>query len=150
MRGRILTALALALAALLTWVAAPALSLRPYVPDVANFEAALPEAKRLPHERGHAHEQEVHTHASWISPPVTAPHEFDLVGVAGERREVEIRVRSSSGVWSDWVAQEEATPIYVDGADEAQVRAEFRPEGRLHFVNVSGTADSTGERLLDG
>ena len=85
--------------------------------------------------------------ARWISRPVEAPHEFDLVGLAGELRHVEIRVRDEDG-WTEWVEQEDATPIYVDGAEAAQVRAPFRPSGQLHFVNVSGTAGGLGERLL--
>ena len=49
-------------------------------------------------------------------------------------------MRDDGGRWSNWVEQEDGTPIYVGGADQAQVRAPFRPRGRLHFVNVSGTA----------
>ena len=144
MRGRILLAVALAGGALLAWVAAPALSLRPYIPTVENFDQALPDAKRLPEAAaGTGHED-----ANFISPPLKAPHEFDLIGVAGELRHLEIRVRDSGGAWSDWVEQTDGTPIYVDGAEEAQVRAPFRPEGRLHYVNVSGSAGGIGQRLL--
>ena len=45
--------------------------------------------------------------------------------------------------------QHDGTPVYVDGADEAQVRASFRPRGKLHFVNVSGTSGSFADRLLN-
>ena len=85
----------------------------------------------------------------WISPPIEAPHRFDLVGVAREMRAVEIRVRDDGGHWSNWVEQEDGTPIYVGGADIAQVRAPFRPRGRLHFVNVSGTAGSFADRFVN-
>jgi uncharacterized protein with LGFP repeats len=61
---------------------------------------------------------------------------------------VEIRVRDDGGRWSEWVEQEDGTPIYVGGADQAQVRAPFEPRGRLHFVNVSGTSGSIADRLL--
>ena len=64
-------------------------------------------------------------------------------------RPVEIRVRDDGGEWSEWVEQTDGTPVYVDGADEAQVRAAFGPSGELHFVNVSGTAGGVGERLLN-
>ncbi len=79
---------------------------------------------------------------------MSASHRFDLVGVARETREIEIRVRDEGGEWSDWVPQDDATPIYVDGADEAQVRAPFKPDGELHFVNVSGTSGGPVDRLL--
>src|SRR3954451_7914600 len=85
----------------------------------------------------------------WISRPVEAPHRFDLVGVAREMHSVEIRVRDDGGAWSNWVEQEDGTPIYVGGADQAQVRAPFRPRGRLHFVNVSGTSGSLADRLVN-
>jgi hypothetical protein len=143
--------LCLATLALLAWVAAPALSLRPYMPGAVDFERSLPEPKRLaktPEPRA-ADGEEGEPAPRWISPPVAAPHRFDLVGVAGELRELEIRVRDEGGEWSDWVPQEDATPIYVDGADQAQVRAPFRPAGELHFVNVSGTSGGVGDRLLN-
>jgi uncharacterized protein with LGFP repeats len=68
--------------------------------------------------------------------------------VARELRSVQIRVRDD-GHWSNWVEQEDGTPIYVGGADVAQVRAPFRPRGRLHFVNVSGTSGSFADRLVN-
>ena len=85
----------------------------------------------------------------WISPPIEAPHHFDLVGVAREMRTVQIRVRDNGGRWTNWVDQDDGTPIYVGGADIAQVRAPFRPRGWLHFVNVSGTAGSFADRLVN-
>ena len=151
MRKRALTIAALAAALLLAWVAAPALSLRPYVPEVENFEERLPEAKRLTqpdHGQRHGHDQGGEG-SRFISPPVEAPHEFDLVGVADEMRHLEIRVRDSGGRWSEWVEQTDGTPIYVGGADQAQVRAAFEPTGELHFVNVSGTAGGVAKRVLD-
>ncbi len=147
---RTLTFALLAVLALSAWVAAPALSLRPYVPAVESFERGLPEAKRFAADYGHRGEEGHGHEARFISPVVTAPHEFDLVGVAAEMRHLEIRVRDEGGEWSDWVEQTDGTPVYVDGADEAQVRASFRPSGELHFVNVSGTAGGVGERLLNG
>jgi uncharacterized protein with LGFP repeats len=151
MRRKLIATVAMAVTAFAAWVAAPALSLRPYTPGAVDFERSLPDAKRLtpfavatladhvdPGERP----------AHWISPPVEAPNRFDLVGVAGEMREVEIRVRDDGGEWTDWVSQDDGTPIYVEGADQAQVRAPFRPDGELHFVNVSGTAGSLADRLV--
>jgi uncharacterized protein with LGFP repeats len=150
MRRKFLLGVGLGLVTALAWVAAPALSLRPYTPGAVDFERALPGAKRLPAaavasaRRAHPRERA----PRFISPPVEAPHRFDLVGVARELRPVEIRVRDAGGRWSEWVEQDDGTPVYVDGADQAQVRAPFRPRGRLHFVNVSGTAGGITDRLL--
>jgi N-acetylmuramoyl-L-alanine amidase len=150
MRKRVVTGVCLALITGLAWVAAPALSLRPYNPGAVDFERAIPAAKRLPAaavasaHRAHPKEPA----PRWISPPIEAPNRFDLVGVARETRSVEIRVRDDGGRWSEWVEQEDGTPIYVDGADQAQVRAPFKPRGRLHFVNVSGTSGGFADRLL--
>jgi uncharacterized protein with LGFP repeats len=151
MRKSLLIALCLATLSLLAWVAAPALSMRPYMPGAVDFERSLPDAKRLAQTaklRATAAEAGERV-PRWISPPVGAPDRFDLVGVAREMREVEIRVRDEGGEWTDWVPQEDGTPIYVDGADEAQVRAPFKPDGELHFVNVSGTSGGLVERALN-
>lgn len=153
-------------AALFAWAASPALSLQPYRPAAVDFSSPLPAAQPLParsawgrparpsghelevrgrphaDERGHEHEPR------FITPVITAPHRFDLVGVAREMRHLEIRVRDRGGEWSEWVEQFEGTPIWVDGADEAQVRAHFRPSGSLHFVNVSGDGGGRIANLL--
>jgi len=151
MRARLIALFGLALLAFAAWVAAPALSLRPYMPGGVDFETAIPTAKRLsPQAIASARASNPAEPAPrWISPPVRAPHRFDLVGVAREPREVEIRVRDSGGSWSEWVPQDDGTPIWVDGADEAQVRAPFKPHGRLHFVNVTGTTGNFADRLLN-
>jgi hypothetical protein len=135
----------------LAWVAAPALSLRPYVTGAVDFEHAIPAAKRMaPAAIASAHRSHPREAAPrFISPPIEAPHRFDLVGVAREMRTVQIRVRDDRGHWGNWVEQEDGTPIYVGGADAAQVRASFRPHGSLHFVNVSGTAGSFADRLVN-
>jgi hypothetical protein len=149
-RKRVLMGVCLALVTALAWVAAPALSLRPYMPGAVDFERSIPAAKRMsPAAVASARRAEPREPAPrWISPPIEAPHRFDLVGVAREMRSVEIRAREDGGSWSEWVEQEDGTPIYVDGADQAQVRAPFKPRGRLHFVNVSGTSGSLADRLL--
>jgi len=152
MRAKLLAAISMAAIALFVWVAAPALSLQPYMPGAVDFERGVPGAKRIPAAKRSAlaaHAPKGERPARWISRPVEAPHEFDLVGIARERRHVEIRVREEGGRWTEWVEQTEGTPIYVDGADQAQVRAAFKPRGRFHFVNVSGTAGGVGDRLLN-
>jgi hypothetical protein len=151
MRKRLLLGVCPALITALAWVAAPALSLRPYVTGAVDFEHAIPAAKRMaPAAIASAHRAHPREATPrFISPPIVAPHRFDLVGVAREMRTVQIRVRDDGGHWSNWVEQEDGTPIYVGGADVAQVRAPFRPRGELHFVNVSGTAGSFADRLVN-
>jgi hypothetical protein len=156
MRARAtILATAVAVAAGAAWIAAPALSLTPYVPVAVDFERPLPQPERIAESRhartagGTGPGDHAHVEPRWITPPVAAPHSFDLVGVAGELRELDIRVRDEGGEWSEWVTQAEATPIWVDGADEAQVRAPFRPRGDLHFVNVSGDGQGTLATLLN-
>jgi uncharacterized protein with LGFP repeats len=150
MRPRLIALLALLLLGALAWVAAPALSLRPYTPGGVDFESAIPGAKRLsPRAVASARAANPGEPAPrWVSPAVDAPHRFDLVGVAREPRPLEIRVRDEGGRWSEWVEQADGTPIWVDGADQAQVRAHFQPRGRLHFVNVTGTSGGWADRLL--
>jgi hypothetical protein len=151
MRKPVLLGVGLALLGGFAWVAAPALSLRPYMPGGVDFERGIPKAKRISATAvaaaRAAHPR--HRPARWISPPVEAAHSFDLVGVAREMRSVQIRIRNDGGRWSNWVEQEDGTPIYAGGADQAQVRAPFRPRGRLHFVNVSGTAGGFAGNLLN-
>jgi hypothetical protein len=151
MRRRLSIGVGLALITALAWVAAPALSLRPYITGAVDFEHAIPAAKRMaPAAIASAHRSHPReAPPRFISPPIEAPHRFDLVGVAREMRTVQIRVRDNGGSWSNWVDQDDGTPIYVGGADVAQVRAPFRPRGRLHFVNVSGTAGSFADRLVN-
>src|SRR5262245_33774845 len=151
MRKRVLVGVCTALLGGFAWVAAPALSLRPYEPGGVDFERAIPKSKRIGAKivaaaRSANPRQKA---PRWISPPIDAPHRFDLVGVAREMRTVQIRARDDDGGWSDWVDQEDGTPIYTGGSDQAQVRAPFRPRGRLHFVNVSGTAGGFADSLLN-
>jgi N-acetylmuramoyl-L-alanine amidase len=152
MRRWVLTGVCLALLGGFAWVAAPALSLRPYMAGGVDFERGIPKAKRISGtvvaaaKAAHPRERP----ARWISPPVKAQHSFDLVGVAREMRTVQIRVRDDGGGWTNWVDQDDGTPIYVGGADWAQVRTPFKPRGRLHFVNVSGTAGGFASNLLNG
>jgi hypothetical protein len=151
MRRKVVLGACLALLGGFAWVAAPALSLRPYMPGGVDFEKGIPSAKRIsPATAAAARSANPHEKPPrWISPPIDAPHRFDLVGVAREMRTVQIRVRDDGGQWSDWVDQDDGTPIYVGGADQAQVRAPFKPLGRLHFVNVSGTAGGFASNLLN-
>ncbi|HEX2359181.1 MAG TPA: N-acetylmuramoyl-L-alanine amidase [Solirubrobacterales bacterium] len=150
--GALIAPAALLACAALAWVAAPALSLRPYMPGATDFKRGLPAAKRLPAAKARAaanHVEPGEPAPRWTSPSVEAPDRFDLVGVARELRPLQLRVRDHGGEWSDWVVQEDGTPIWAGGADEVQVRAAFQPRGTLYFVNVSGTAGGFADRLLN-
>jgi hypothetical protein len=79
------------------------------------------------------------THRSDVLP---AGASFDAVGLAKEVRSYEIRARPAGEPWSEWFEVTGGDPLYVaGGADETQLRTRgWRPEGRLHFVDISGRA----------
>jgi hypothetical protein len=147
--------LPLALACLaVAWVAAPALSSQPYMPGAVDFEQPLtgvqPRPGLAPAKRVRDPEHAGHGQVSFRSEAIVAPERFDLVGLAGEMRPLELRARDSGGEWSEWVEAANGDPVYFGGADEVQLRTRgWRPGGTLHYVNVSGTT-STGESLLTG
>jgi hypothetical protein len=137
----------------LAWVAAPALSSQPYMPGAVDFEQPLSGIRAAPGTTGKRLRSVARAGTgpvSFTSPVIVAPERFDLAGLAGEMRPLEIRARDIDGDWSDWVESEDGNPVYFGGADELQVRARgWRPSGTLHYVNVSGTT-STARGLLTG
>ena len=141
--------LALAAAAAVVWLLAPALSAQPYLPVARDFEQALPAVERVAALRAdaghHGHEGPV-THTTGV---IEAPARFDAVGLARELRPLELRGREEGGRWSDWIEIANGDPAWFGGADELQLRTRgWRPDGTLHYVNVSG--DSTpAEGLLN-
>ena len=125
------------------WVAAPALSAQPYVPEGVDFEQRLPELARV-----QAVSAGRRAETDFRSPLLTAPARFDLVGLAGELRPLELRAREAGGEWSEWIETANGDPVYFGGAEEVQLRARgWRPEGRLHYVNVSGTTSDASSML---
>jgi hypothetical protein len=142
----------LGLTALCLWVAAPALSTTPFIPEAVDFEQRLPavppvaEVPPAARTAGASHDEGPVTHRSGV---IAAPAEFDLVGLAGEMRPIEFRVRGDDDGWSEWIEVAAGEPLYTGGTDELQLRTRgWRPSGRLHYVNVSGTT-STADSVLN-
>jgi hypothetical protein len=123
------------------YVAGPALSTRPYMPEAVDFEQKLPPVARVSAERGHGR-------ALYRSGAIDAPARFDLAGIASELRPVEMRARLGDGEWTEWTEAEGGDPVYFGGADQLQIRTSgWRPSGTLHYVNVSGPT-SPAQSLL--
>jgi N-acetylmuramoyl-L-alanine amidase len=150
LRLRYLVAAALAVG--FGYVAAPALSTQPYLPEAVDFQQGLPPVEAVgggpaaarAHGHGHAGEGPV----SFRSSVISAPERFDLVGLAGELRPLELRAREAGEDWSRWVEAANGDPVYFGGAEEVQLRARgWRPAGTLHYVNVSGTTSELGGLL---
>jgi hypothetical protein len=138
-------------------VAAPALSTQSYVPEPVDFELA---------PTGAAAGQAVG--GQIVSRPLDAPKRFDLVGLSWSRgdaeTDVDVRVRSKGGDWSDWTeataeadhapdpgrgestATRASAPVWTGGADEVQYRTSKRLGGvKLELSNTTGTA-TAGDR----
>lgn len=119
---------------------APAISAQPYKPEAVNFDERLPPLERVAGAPGHAHSHaDSHGGSTYRSGVITAPARFDLAGLAGELRPVELRAREAGGEWSRWVEIANGDPAWFGGADQIQARTRgWRPQGHLGFVNVSG------------
>jgi len=143
-------AVLLVAAGLLVWLAAPALSSRPFVPRAVEFEQTL-DTSRWKRSPG----------GTWRSPVVRAPKRFDLVGLRWRRgapaqaRRAQIRVHdANAGRWGGWTLMARdhaggagAEPVWAGGADAYQLRLGGRPRGlQARFVNATGTA-TAADRL---
>ncbi len=160
MRHPLRNLLLVGLFALTTWVTAPALSSTPYLPRAVDFEQPLAGVERVEPPRAAplrtSHESRVdrashaaaHEPVSHRTAPQVAPKRFDLVGLAGEIRDYELRARDGGGRWSAWIEVGEGSPAYFGGAEEVQLRSRgWRPQGLLHYVNVSGTGSPASSLL---
>jgi hypothetical protein len=131
------------------YVAAPALSARPYIPEAVDFEQRLPPLSRLvAPSSARSGTSPGQGPVSFRSGVIVAPERFDLAGLAGETRPLELRGRERGGEWTRWVETEDGNPVYFGGAEELQLRSRgWRPTGTLHYVNVSGTTGQVGGAL---
>jgi hypothetical protein len=130
---------------LAVWLAAPALSTRPFVPRAVEFEQSLAAGR-------------AGATGPWRSGVVRAPRRFDLVGLTwrgggASLRRARIRVRSvASGRWSAWAtlrtgdagSSRSTEPVWAGGADAYELSLARRPPAlRARFVNATGTATAT-------
>ena len=151
-RSLLVTLLGAVLAALLV-LAAPALSLRPYVPKPVSFELA-PKPGASTASRG-----------TVLSPVLRTTRRFNLVGLrwrGGGEVTLHLRTRSVDGRWSTWREVDAealdgpdpgtgersggvSAPVWSGEADAVQYRTSRRLPGvRLHFVNTTGTTTAAG------
>src|SRR5437667_12600052 len=100
--ARVSLVLAAGLALLAGWTAAPALSLRPYVPKPVDFELRDASLRPQPEARAAAGKRSLRV---YVSKPVRAPRRFNLVGLrwhGARSATVVVRVRRQEGKWSRW------------------------------------------------
>jgi hypothetical protein len=126
------------------WGVAPAISLTPYMPRAVDFTQPVPAVTEVEISAGAGRNVDEHADEGpvrFVSPVIEAPARFDLAGIAGEIDPIEFRARPEGGEWSPWTETTDGNPVYFGGADELQIRSRgVRPEGELHYVNVSGTS----------
>ncbi len=80
-----------------------------------------------------------------------APAAFDLAGLEGERREAELRGRTTGGAWTDWAETANGDPVWFGGMDELQVKTHgWRPAGRVHYVSVTEGSSPVAARAGSG
>ena len=89
----------------LAWVAAPALSSQRYMPGAVDFEQPLPPLRAAATSRPASASARQRAPAAARSASarrvIVAPERFDLAGLAGELRPLELRARDSGGEWSE-------------------------------------------------
>ncbi|MFN8111970.1 MAG: N-acetylmuramoyl-L-alanine amidase [Solirubrobacterales bacterium] len=142
---RIASMLLLAAAGALVWAVAPALSTEPHRPAAVDFEQPVPPStelraatprnlERAASEGGYG----AHGPVLYRSEPITAPHRFDLAGIAGNLHAYEYRARDTGGEWGRWTEADNGDPVYTGGSDQLQIRSRNRPiRGTLHYVDIT-------------
>jgi hypothetical protein len=132
------------------WIVAPALSAQPYLPPAQDFGQPLAGVDRTvaPAARDGGDTQGDEGPVTHVSGVMVAPARFDLAGLAGETRHYELRARETGGEWTGWIEVGSGDPVWFGGAEELQLRTRgWRPDGRIHYVNVSGDATATESAL---
>ena len=131
---------------MLLYAAGPALSTERYMPGAVDFEQRLTGIERT--GAAGVAKRAGDGPVSFRSTVIAAPKRFDLAGLAGETRPLEMRARERGGEWTRWTTADDGNPVYFGEADELQVRARgWRPRGTLHYVNVSGTTTASSSLL---
>ena len=167
-RRRLLAAVGVGLIAVSAWVAAPALSVSPYVPRVVTFSMRVADAP-TPQAVGSGARAAATAAGPVTTPVLHAPKRFDLFGLTWRgpaTAHVEVRARLAGGRWTRWEPADNAgdvpdgshaipgtEPIWVGGAVALQLRLPRAVHGlRVDFVNSTGTAtaaDRLRTHLLD-
>lgn len=160
------------IAGAMIWLSAPALSLKPYVPDPVDFELRDARASSSLVAASAARSRS-RTKLLYVSPVRETGRRFNLVGLrwrGAREAKISLRVRAPDGRWSRWAR----VPVGDDGpdrgADEGRpgwtvsepvwageagaVQYRIAAAGsvrdlRLHFVNSTGTATGL-DRLKSG
>ncbi|MBA3306101.1 MAG: N-acetylmuramoyl-L-alanine amidase, partial [Thermoleophilaceae bacterium] len=134
-------------------VAAPAMSVTPYLPTPVDFAMNAPGGDGVRAARAGR---------GFVSAPVRAPKRFNLVGMKWKsvaEPDIALRVRAAGGAWGPWTSLDSHTdgapdggsaeptprgvssPAWAGESDELQYRlSEPVPGLRLHFVNTTGSS----------
>jgi hypothetical protein len=149
---RSLSAVAAVVVAAFLVVAAPAMSVKPYLPTPVDFEMSAP---------GGEGARAARATSGFLSAPIRAPKRFNLVGMKWRSHAepgIAVRVRATGGAWGPWTPVDAHTdgapdggsveptptgisaPVWAGESDELQYRLSKPVPGlRLHFVNTTGS-----------
>lgn len=118
-------------------------------PSASDFSQALPSLERIDRAVDRSHFDEGPVTAR--SPTIVAPQSFDLAGIKGQTRTVELRGRRSGGTWTEWTETSDGNPVWFGGMDELQIRTRgWTPSGRIQYVSVETEATEATPRAGGG